>query len=72
MPAELDYLADGTAAFVSTETAWHREGTILPDGITYDEAIKHGGLDWEVEKVPHFVKQGWVNRWAEYVKSPAS
>ena len=57
MPAELDYLADGTAAFVSTETAWHREGTILEDGISYDQAIEHGGLDWEVEKVPHYIKR---------------
>ena len=78
MPAELDYLADGTAAFVSTETAWHREGTILPDGITYDEAIEHGGLSWEVEKVPHYVKEmrrarlpGWGPS-VGYVKSPDS
>ena len=57
MPAELDYIADGIAAFVSTRTAWHREGTILVDGISYDQAIEHGGLDWEVEKVPHYIKR---------------
>ena len=57
MPAELDYIADGRAAFVSTRSAWHREGTILADGISYDQAIEHGGLDWEVEKVPHYVKR---------------
>jgi len=65
MAADLDYIAPGLAAVVSRiETPWHREGTILPRDITFEEAIRHGGLDWEVVKVPHFAQVDVMGRCA--------
>jgi phage/plasmid-like protein (TIGR03299 family) len=33
------------------QTPWHRLGTALPEAFTAAEALKHGGLDYTVEKV---------------------
>lgn len=52
----LDRLANGVAAFVGTVTAWHKQGTVLEDGISYLEAIEHGGLGFEVSKAPNYIK----------------
>jgi len=63
MSANLDRLANGMAAFVSRiQTAWHREGTVFDRAPSYEEAMEHGGLDWEVEKVPHYVHLERVGR----------
>mgnify|MGYP003136886858 FL=1 len=67
----LDRLASGVAAFVGTVTAWHKQGTVLEDGISYLEAIEHGGLDFEVSKAQNFVKverEGWVQ--GEWLSAP--
>lgn len=44
----------GELAYVGRKDAWHREGVVLPDGISYEEAIRLGGLGFEVVKVPAF------------------
>lgn len=36
------------------ERPWHGLGRILPGRLTTDEALKAGGLDWEVSTVPVF------------------
>ena len=56
MAHELDVLANGELAYVGVESAWHKEGTVIPDGISYNQAIEHGGLDFEVNKVQNYIK----------------
>lgn len=55
MSAELSYTTDAagnkTADFFSVrETAWHREGKVLADHPSLDEALKIGQLDYLIEK----------------------
>jgi phage/plasmid-like protein (TIGR03299 family) len=57
MAHELDSRADGTGAVFSVrQTPWHREGTVLRDAPTLEEALQVGGLDFEVEVRPLFVR----------------
>ena len=50
MAHELEY-RDGRWSFFSVaETAWHRLGEVLVTAPTFEEAIKLGHLDYEVEK----------------------
>jgi phage/plasmid-like protein (TIGR03299 family) len=46
----------GKAMFSVVETPWHRLGTVLPEAPSLDEAMRLGGLDWEVAKVPNLVE----------------
>jgi phage/plasmid-like protein (TIGR03299 family) len=54
MAHELDHTTvngeERKAMFSVRETPWHREGTILSEVPTLDEALALGGLDFEVEK----------------------
>ena len=56
MSHELDFLENGLAAFVGTKTPWHKQGTVLPDGISYPEAIEFGGLGFEVSKTQNYIR----------------
>jgi phage/plasmid-like protein (TIGR03299 family) len=40
------------------ETPWHRLGTALPECFTAADALKHGGLDFDVLKVPIYLDGG--------------
>lgn len=40
----------GHAMFSVVETPWHQLGTVLTEAPDLDEAMRIGGLDWEVEK----------------------
>jgi phage/plasmid-like protein (TIGR03299 family) len=46
------------AAFVSVrENAWHQLGTVVPDALTAEDALKHAHLsDWNVRKQPIFAE----------------
>jgi len=48
------------AAFVSVrETAWHSLGTVVPDSLTAEEALRFAKLsNWNVRKEPVFTKVG--------------
>lgn len=55
MPHELDRLTDGTGAMFSVrDTPWHREGTVLTEAPTLEDALRLGGLGFEVEVRPLF------------------
>jgi phage/plasmid-like protein (TIGR03299 family) len=57
MAHELDTRADGTAAVFSLrKTPWHREGTVLRDAPSLEEALRVGGLDFQVDVRPLFVR----------------
>lgn len=43
----------GLNAFVAVAPAWHKLGTILPDGISTRQALTLGGLDYQVVKSPN-------------------
>lgn len=46
-------ITNGKASFVSAKVkAWHGLGTVLPEQFTSEEAIKYGGLDYEVDLKP--------------------
>ena len=47
---------EGHAMFSVVQTPWHRLGTVLTEAPTLDEAMRIGGLDWEVEKRPNFIE----------------
>lgn len=48
-----DEFEDGTAAFVSArEVAWHGLGTVTPDALTAEEALKTAYLDYTVKLHP--------------------
>jgi phage/plasmid-like protein (TIGR03299 family) len=51
MPAEIE------SGVFARETPWHGIGVVTPDALTAADAIKLGGLDWEVEKQPIAIKQ---------------
>lgn len=52
MAHHIDF-SKGFASFVGTAPAWHQLGTVLPDGITVQDALEKGGLDYWVEKQPN-------------------
>src|SRR5688500_2727646 len=57
MPHELDSRADGTASVFSfRQTPWHKEGTILNTAPSLEEALRLGGLDFDVDVRPLFVR----------------
>ena len=57
MAHELDRRADGTGAMFSVRlTPWHREGTVLSNAPSLAEALRLGGLDFEVEARPLFTR----------------
>lgn len=57
MSHELDRNTDGTAAMFSVrQTPWHREGTLLRNAPSLDEALRVGGLDFEVEVRPLYTR----------------
>lgn len=57
MAHELDRQADGTAAMFSVrKTPWHREGTLVAAAPSLDEALRVGGLDFEVEVRPLYTR----------------
>ena len=47
---------NGKESFVSTERAWHKLGTILPNRFTAKEAIEYANLDYKVEKTEIYKK----------------
>lgn len=50
---------NGIASLVTAkDTPWHKLGTILPDRFTAKEALRYGGLDFEVKKLPALVRIG--------------
>lgn len=53
MAHELDFTNGRAAMFSVLETPWHRLGTLLTKAPTLDEAMEHGGLNWEVVKAKH-------------------
>lgn len=57
MAHELDRQADGTGTMFSVrETPWHREGVLLAGAPSLDEALRHGGLDFDVEVRPLYTR----------------
>ena len=57
MPHELDRRADGSAAMFSVRTTpWHREGTLLNEAPSLTDALTLGGLDFEVDVRPLYVR----------------
>lgn len=44
--------------FSAREVPWHKIGTVTPDVLTAEEALKAGGLDWEVELKPVYAGIG--------------
>jgi len=53
MAAELTYDANGVAQMFSVgATPWHREGHLLTEAPSFDEALRLAGLDYEVVKRP--------------------
>jgi phage/plasmid-like protein (TIGR03299 family) len=57
MPHELDRLNDGTGAMFSVrDTPWHREGTVPTEAPTLEEALRLGGLGFDVEVRPLYTR----------------
>lgn len=54
MAHEIETFANGSAAFFGREDAWHRLGTVIPDGdLTMDQILDHAMLaNWNVRKQP--------------------
>lgn len=50
MAHELEFINGRASMFSVGETPWHREGEILAGAPSFDEALKLGNLDYEVEK----------------------
>ncbi|MBE0645395.1 MAG: DUF932 domain-containing protein [Bacteroidetes bacterium] len=42
--------------FSVRETPWHKQGTVLANAPTTEEAILSAKLDWEVRKVPNYIR----------------
>ncbi|WP_146202332.1 DUF932 domain-containing protein [Dyadobacter jejuensis] len=52
----------GFNAFVSlAQPAWHGLGTVFNEPISVGDALKYGGLDFEVEKLPNIHRLGEVD-----------
>src|SRR5688572_35450 len=72
MPHELDQRANGTAAVFSVrQTPWHREGTVLRDAPSLEEALRVGGLDFDVDVRPLFVRSQPVPEIPMFTYDPA-
>lgn len=54
--------------FTVGETAWHREGHVLTEAPTYQEALKLAKLDYEVEKRPTFIAMPTTDGTDTYMK----
>ena len=82
MAHELEVHEDGTAAFFSARVpAWHSLGTVTPEALTAEDAIRVAQLDWQVEKTtdpiaaPVMTEQGidlvtMPNKFLTYRKHP--
>lgn len=57
MPHELDRLPDGTGAMFSVRaTPWHREGMLLSEAPSLEDALRLAGLDFDVEVRPLYTR----------------
>lgn len=57
MAHELDRRSDGTGAMFSVRaTPWHREGALLSDAPSLEDALRLGGLDFNVEVRPLYTR----------------
>lgn len=57
MAHDLDRRPEGTAAMFSVDaTPWHREGTILGEAPSLKEALELGGLDFNVDVRPLYLR----------------
>ena len=57
MPHQLDRRLDGSAAMFSVrKTPWHREGTLLNEAPSLADALTLGGLDFEVDVRPLYLR----------------
>jgi phage/plasmid-like protein (TIGR03299 family) len=64
MAANLDYRANGVAAFVTLKLAgWHDEGTVMHDVMTVDEARTLAGHDFDAQAVPTFYRHPLTGEW---------
>lgn len=59
MADELERDETGAAKFFSVrQHAWHRLGKVLGDNPSFEDALRDGGLDTDVEKRPYFLPTG--------------
>jgi|TARA_R110001583_G_scaffold55916_7_gene169540 hypothetical protein len=84
MAHELDVRENGEHSYIGVKDAWHKLGTVFEDGFTLEQAMEFGGLNWNVEKVQHYIRmkavdqptglqvgaRGWTRAWN--VESPDS
>lgn len=73
MAAELDYLADGTAAMFSVkQTPWHREGHIVREAPTLEEGMAMAGHNFDVELRPAHLRKETDGGEEYFVPAPDS
>lgn len=50
-------ITNADSLFVARFPAWHGLGTLVPDALTSEEALKISGLNWEVQQTPIYTMQ---------------
>lgn len=66
--ANLDTSNGRVNVVLARKAGWHKLGVVMSDVFDAETAMRVGGLDWQVEKVPYLLQDGSSQDYAYYIR----